>query len=105
MAEHEAINPNVPSVEVDSPREFIVAKRPGVGRGVILVVEGSAIELSGDAWSAFQTHFYGALSNYSMDDFREGDNLKYAVAYEFTDHFLGQELVAIKQFVDEHGLR
>jgi len=105
MAEHEAINPHVPNVEVDSLREFIVAKRPGIGRGVILVIDGEAVEFSGDEWSAFQTHFYGALSNYSMDDFREGTNLKYSVAYGFTDYFLGQELVAVKEFVDEHNLR
>ena len=106
MAEHEAINPNVPSVEVDSPREFLVAKRPGVGRGVILVIDGQAVEFSGDPWSAFQTHFYGALSNHSMEDYEEGTDLKYPVAYDFADgYFLGQELVAVKDFVDEHNLR
>lgn len=106
MAQHEAISDHVPSVEVDSTREFIVAKRSGVGRGVVLVIDGTATELSGDTWSAFMTHFYGALSHHSMEDYREGTNLKYPVAYDFADEFfLGQELVAIKEFVDEHDLR
>lgn len=106
MATHQAINDNVPCVEVDSPREFVVAKRPGVGRGITIVCDGTKVEMSGETWDAFLTHFFGALSAHDMDDYREGENLKYAVAYDFVDeYFLGQELVAIKEFVDEHDLR
>jgi len=105
MAEHEAINPNVPSIEVDSPREFLVAKRPGVGRGVILVIDGEAIEFAGDAWSAFQTHFYGVLAPTPVAEYRENPQSEHSVAYDFADgYFLGQELAAIKDFINEHSL-
>jgi hypothetical protein len=102
----QGISEHVPSRTVDeSMRYFVVAKREGVGRGIKLHIDGTTVELSGDAWSAFMTHFYGYMSNHDMDDYREGHNLKYPVAYEFTDYFLGQELVAIKEFVDQHNLR
>lgn len=105
MAEaiHPDVSEHVPTKEVSD--RITVAKRAGVGRGLILVIDELAVTFSGDPWDAFIVRFFSHRAP-SMEEYEENPDEEHRVAYEFVDGYLtGGEVVGIKEFVDEHKLR
>lgn len=105
MAEaiHPDVSEHVPTKKVSD--RITVAKRAGVGRGLILVIDQLAVTFSGDPWDGFKMRFFGYRAP-SMDEYRDNPDEEHKVAYDFVDGYLtGHEVAEIKEFVDEHKLR
>lgn len=102
---HPDVSEHVPTKDVSD--RLTVAKRAGVGRGIWFILgEKHAVEASGNAWDAFCATFFGTLSATGPSDWEDNPEKEYSVDYDFVNqHFLGKELLGIKQFVDEHNLR
>lgn len=105
MPVHPSISEHVPQLEVDeSPRDFALAKRAGVGRGLYVIHEGVAMEFSGEPYDAFLSMFLGPFAHHD-DEYSEHPDKEYGVAYDFVNEkFYGSELAAIEEFIEEHSL-
>lgn len=100
---HPDVSEHVPTREVSD--RLTVAKRAGVGTGMIIVIEELAVELSGQPWDAFKMRFFSYRAP-PTEEYENNPEEEHAVAYDFVDeYFTGEELAGINEFVEAHNLR